>query len=225
MARTAWLHLADLAAACRLAPTSAAEQTLLRLAAVFTTTVPSALNWAGYNSAMVSWIGSVARVPMKRNGPGGGVTEVLALGLALGLADGRCDLLATDAAGLDPNVRLRLQRAADIAAADYILNMRARIAAIAAMDRVFVDFDALVLPTAPIVAPTMVEVADPDDFARRNMLLLRNTAIANFFDLCAISLPVRLGNSLPCGLMLFGPHGNDRKLLQLAATVERVIAA
>ncbi len=135
------------------------------------------------------------------------------------------DLLAADAAGLDPNVRLRLQRAANISAADYILNMRSRIAAIAAMDRVFDAFDALVLPTAPIVAPTMSEVADPDDFARRNMLLLRNTAIANFFDLCAISLPIRLGNSLPCGLMLFGRHGSDRKLFQLAAAVEQAIAA
>jgi aspartyl-tRNA(Asn)/glutamyl-tRNA(Gln) amidotransferase subunit A len=135
------------------------------------------------------------------------------------------DLLAADAAGLDPNVRLRLQRAADITAADYILNMRKRIAAIAAMDSVFDNYDALVLPTAPIVAPTMSEVADPDDFARRNMLLLRNTAIANFFDLCAISLPIRLGNTLPCGLMLFGRHGADRKLFQLAAAVEQAIAA
>ena len=134
------------------------------------------------------------------------------------------ELLAADGAGLDPNVRLRLMRAADVSAADYILNMRARIAAIAAMDRVFADFDALVLPTTPIVAPTMEEVADTDDFARRNMLLLRNTAIGNFFDLCAISLPIRLGNALPCGLMLFGRHGNDRKLLQLAAAVERALA-
>jgi aspartyl-tRNA(Asn)/glutamyl-tRNA(Gln) amidotransferase subunit A len=135
------------------------------------------------------------------------------------------DLLATDAAGLDPNVRLRLQRGGETTAADYILNMRARLAAIAAMDRVFEDFDALVLPTAPIVAPTMAEVATPDDFANRNMLLLRNTAIGNFFDLCAISLPIRLGNSLPCGLMLFGRHGNDRKLFQLAAAVEQSIVS
>jgi aspartyl-tRNA(Asn)/glutamyl-tRNA(Gln) amidotransferase subunit A len=134
------------------------------------------------------------------------------------------DLLATDAAGLDPNVRLRLQRGGDTTAADYILNMRARLAAIAAMDRIFEDFDALVLPTTPIVAPTMAEVTTPDDFAHRNMLLLRNTAIGNFFDLCAISLPIKLGNSLPSGLMLFGRHGNDRELFQLAAAVEQVIA-
>jgi len=135
------------------------------------------------------------------------------------------DLLATDAAGLDPNVRLRLQRAADITAADYILNMRARLAATAAMDRVFDDFDALVMPATPIVAPTIAEVTNPDDFAKRNMLLLRNTAIANFFDLCAISLPIRLGNSLPCGLMLFCRHGSDRNLFELAAAVEQALAS
>jgi len=134
------------------------------------------------------------------------------------------DLLATDAAGLDPNVRLRLQRGGETTAADYILNMRARLAAISAMDRVFEDFDALVLPTAPIVAPTLAEVSTPDDFAKRNMLLLRNTAIGNFFDLCAISLPIRLGNSLPSGLMLFGRHGTDCKLFQLAAAIEQALA-
>jgi aspartyl-tRNA(Asn)/glutamyl-tRNA(Gln) amidotransferase subunit A len=130
------------------------------------------------------------------------------------------DLLATDAGGLDPNVRTRLLRAAEISAADYILNMRARGAAIAAMGAVFDDFDALVLPTSPIVAPTMEEVATPEDFTRRNLLLLRNTAIGNFFDLCAVSLPIHLGNGLPCGLMLFGHHGDDGRLLQIAAAVE-----
>jgi Asp-tRNA(Asn)/Glu-tRNA(Gln) amidotransferase A subunit family amidase len=50
--------------------------------------------------------------------------------------------------------------------------------------------DALVMPTTPIVAPTIAEVADPKVFAARNFMLLRNTAIGNFFDLCAISLPL-----------------------------------
>ena len=57
----------------------------------------------------------------------------------------------------------------------------------------------------------------------RNMLLLRNTSIGNFFDLCAISLPINLGNALPCGLMLFARHGNDRKLFEVAAAVEKAL--
>ncbi len=103
--------------------------------------------------------------------------------------------------------------------------MRDREAGIARMNAVFDNFDVLALPTTPIVAPTMEEVATADGFAARNVLLLRNTSIGNFFDLCAISLPIRLGNALPCGLMLFARHGDDRKLFQVAAAVEKALAA
>ena len=38
--------------------------------------------------------------------------------------------------------------------------------------------------------PSIAEVAEPDEFGRKNALLLRNTNPVNFFDLCAISLPL-----------------------------------
>jgi aspartyl-tRNA(Asn)/glutamyl-tRNA(Gln) amidotransferase subunit A len=133
-------------------------------------------------------------------------------------------LLHEDGDGVDPFVRARIMRAATMNVADYIQNIRDRETGIGRMHAVFDDFDVLALPTTPIVAPTMEEVASADGFAARNALLLRNTSIGNFFDLCAISLPIGLGNSLPCGLMLFGRHGNDRKLFQVAAAVERALA-
>ena len=133
-------------------------------------------------------------------------------------------LLHEDGDGVDPFVRTRIMRAAQMTAADYIQNIRDREAGIARMNAVFDDFDVLALPTTPIVAPTIEEVASADGFAARNALLLRNTSIGNFFDLCAISLPIRLGNSLPCGLMLFARHGEDRKLFQVAAAVEMALA-
>jgi aspartyl-tRNA(Asn)/glutamyl-tRNA(Gln) amidotransferase subunit A len=114
-------------------------------------------------------------------------------------------------------------RAATMSAADYIRNILDREAGIARMHAVFENVDVLALPTTPIVAPKIDEVATADGFAARNALLLRNTSIANFFDLCAISLPLRLGNPLPCGLMLFARHGDDRKLFQVAAAVEKVL--
>jgi aspartyl-tRNA(Asn)/glutamyl-tRNA(Gln) amidotransferase subunit A len=55
-------------------------------------------------------------------------------------------------------------------------------------------------------------------------LLLRNTSIANFFDLCAISLPMPPAGGLPTGLMLVGRNGRDRRLFQVAAAVERMLA-
>ena len=85
-------------------------------------------------------------------------------------------------------------------------------------------FDLIAMPTVPIVAPTMDEVASDEGFARKNALLLRNTSIINFFDLCAISLPMP-GSALPTGLMLVARHGQDRRLLALAAAAERVLAS
>jgi aspartyl-tRNA(Asn)/glutamyl-tRNA(Gln) amidotransferase subunit A len=134
-------------------------------------------------------------------------------------------LLKEAGEGLDPNVRLRLQRAANVSAADYIQNMRDRERGIAQVDALFKDFDVLVMPTVSIVAPTMDEISTPEGFTAKNISALRNTSIWNFFDVCAISLPVRLGNALPCGLMLVGRHGDDRKLLTIAAAVERQLAA
>ena len=72
---------------------------------------------------------------------------------------------------------------------------------------------------------TLAEIATADAFAAINARALRNTSIWNFFDVCAISLPIRLGNALPVGLMLVGRHGEDRKLLAIAAAVEKVLGA
>jgi aspartyl-tRNA(Asn)/glutamyl-tRNA(Gln) amidotransferase subunit A len=135
------------------------------------------------------------------------------------------DLLAANGDGVDPFVRGRIMRAAAMSAADYIASQRDRIAAIAQMDTLFDEVDVVALPTTPIVAPKLSEVAGEADFTARNVLLLRNTSIGNFLDLCAISLPIRLGNALPCGLMLFGRNGGDRRLFQVAAAVEKALAA
>jgi aspartyl-tRNA(Asn)/glutamyl-tRNA(Gln) amidotransferase subunit A len=130
-------------------------------------------------------------------------------------------LLAEAGEGVDPNVRMRLQRSANVGAADYILAMQDRARGIAQVDALFKDFDVLVMPTVSIVAPTTEEVADAERFTARNISALRNTSIWNFFDVCGISLPIRLGNALPCGLMLVGRHGEDRKLLAIAAAAEK----
>ncbi|CAN5175149.1 amidase [soil metagenome] len=134
-------------------------------------------------------------------------------------------LLAEAGEGVDPNVRMRLLRSENASAADYIQNLRDREKAIAQMDAVFDQVDVLVMPTVQIVAPTMDEVSTADSFSKRNVQALMNTSIWNFFDTCAISLPIRFGNALPCGLMLVGRHGDDRKLLAIAAAVERQLEA
>ena len=55
-------------------------------------------------------------------------------------------------------------------------------------------------------------------------MVLRNPALANFFDLCAISLPLPRHAGLPVGLMLLARNGRDDRLLRIAAAVEQLLA-
>lgn len=122
---------------------------------------------------------------------------------------------------IDQIVRARVEKGAGIGAADYINAVRTRAALIRAMDARLADIDALVLPSTPIVAPRIDEVGNPKDFMARNAMALRNTTIANFFDLTAISLPLPRDGALPTGLMLFARNGHDRRLFRVAAAVEK----
>ena len=133
------------------------------------------------------------------------------------------DRLARRGATIDPNVRVRLERAEKIKAADYIDMIRARAALVRAMDARLADLDALVMPTTPIVAPLIAEVVGVEEFARKNGLLLRNTTMWNFFDCCAISLPLPRDGDLPAGLMLVARNGHDHRLFRIAAALERLL--
>jgi len=134
------------------------------------------------------------------------------------------ELLSRRADAIDPNVRARLERGRNITAADYTDMVRERGRLIRSMDARMAGLDVLILPTTPIIAPTMAEVAAPDEFARKNAMLLRNTVVANFFDLCAISLPIPRDDDLPTGLMLAARNGSDHRLFRIAAAVERLFA-
>jgi aspartyl-tRNA(Asn)/glutamyl-tRNA(Gln) amidotransferase subunit A len=134
------------------------------------------------------------------------------------------DLLARRRDGYDPLVRGRIERGTTILAMDYIALCEARRRLCAAIGRVFADVDALVFPTVPTVAPLFSDCADEEGFTRCNLLALRNPTVANFFDLCAVTLPVHRAGELPVGLTLVGPHGGDHRLLALAAALEPVLA-
>jgi aspartyl-tRNA(Asn)/glutamyl-tRNA(Gln) amidotransferase subunit A len=138
-------------------------------------------------------------------------------------ADIHADWLATGAKmPVDPHVSVPLSRAAIIPAPVYIRALRRRAELAATMDERLRGFDALALPTVPILAPPIAAMADEAVRDRAEGLLLRNTQVANQFDLCAISLPMP-GTSLPAGLMLVARGGQDRRLLAIAAAAEALL--
>ena len=131
--------------------------------------------------------------------------------------------LAKRADEFDPNVRVRIERGGNVTAADYVDMMQARARLVRAMDAQLSSFDAWMMPTTAIVAPTIAEMQDTRTFNFKNMLLLRNTMTWNFFDNCAISIPIP-GSGLPVGLMLVARNGHDRRLFEVAAGIERLFA-
>lgn len=133
------------------------------------------------------------------------------------------DRLRRRGAEIDPNVRIRIERGCAVSKAAFAEILRERRRLIAAMEAGLAGLDVLAMPTSTIVAPTLAEVQDPKVFAMRNAAVLRNTSMVNFFDLCAISLPLPV--RLPVGLMLVARNGQDRHLLRIADAVMRLFDA
>jgi aspartyl-tRNA(Asn)/glutamyl-tRNA(Gln) amidotransferase subunit A len=124
----------------------------------------------------------------------------------------------------DPFVLARLERGKEQDAADYIELLWAREEMIRRFDAITAPYDALIMPTTPIIAPTLREVASTEAARVANYKLLRNTGLANFFDRCSISIPCHHAGEAPVGLMLIGPTGGDRRLLAIAAAMEKLVS-
>ena len=83
-------------------------------------------------------------------------------------------------------------------------------------------FDAILLPTVPIMPPNAQTLLDDGaEFVRANLLTLRNTRIGNLLGLPAITLPTARP---ACGLMAMCAAGQDARLLRVAAGLERALA-
>jgi aspartyl-tRNA(Asn)/glutamyl-tRNA(Gln) amidotransferase subunit A len=132
-------------------------------------------------------------------------------------------LLAAAGDGYDQRIRLRIARGEHMSATDYITLVKARKRLIAAFDLATAPFDAVVMPTVPIVAPRIADLDDERAYNSINMLILRNTAFGNFFDRCSISVPCHRPEDAPVGLMLTGETMGDARLFSIAAGVEAVV--
>ncbi len=120
----------------------------------------------------------------------------------------------------DPRVSKRILRGREQNEADYQELKQVRADFIRRVDRRLAGFDAVLMPTTPIIAPPLAELVSDDAYARVNLLVLRNPSVANFLDCCAISIPCHQAGAAPVGLTLMGAQGSDRRLLAIAAAAE-----
>jgi aspartyl-tRNA(Asn)/glutamyl-tRNA(Gln) amidotransferase subunit A len=152
-------------------------------------------------------------------------TTVAASIASIEASEVHADWLEERATEIDPRVRWWIARSGSVPAPVYIRMLRRRRALAAAMDGRLSPLDMLALPTTAISAPLIAPLeADDKLYNKMDGLILRNTMFGNQFDLTGISLPIPR-TERPIGLMLVARHGHDRRLLDMAAGVERALTA
>lgn len=105
----------------------------------------------------------------------------------------------------------------DYVAAWAVLDMARKAYALATS-----AYDAVLLPTAPILPPNLERLnSDHDYYITENLLALRNTRIGNLLGLCALTLPTGVPS---CGVMLMAPPNGEGALLRLGAAAEAALA-
>jgi aspartyl-tRNA(Asn)/glutamyl-tRNA(Gln) amidotransferase subunit A len=133
------------------------------------------------------------------------------------------ELITAHRAKYDPRILARILRGEAMGAADYVTLQRERARLIAVIAPRTAPFDAVLAPTCALIPPRLAEVEQEAEYNRINLLLLRNTSVANFLDRCSISIPCHAPGGAPVGLMLVGEHMGDARLFAVASAVEALL--
>jgi len=125
----------------------------------------------------------------------------------------------------DPFVRERARVASQISQQEQQSRYDAKASYIASFNQQFTEakLDLLVYPTVQCIPPALSEIDDPENMTSVNLRCLRNTATANYFDGCSITLPCHVPGEAPVGLMLSSMGGQDHRLYTLASAIEQVL--
>jgi aspartyl-tRNA(Asn)/glutamyl-tRNA(Gln) amidotransferase subunit A len=116
----------------------------------------------------------------------------------------------------------RFRTGASVTATDYIAAWRRLDSLRAAWAARTAGYDAVILPTSPILPPDADRLmTDPVYYVTENLLALRNTRIGNLMGGCALTLPTAEPS---CGISLMAPPGTEDRLLRLSTAAERALA-
>ncbi len=125
---------------------------------------------------------------------------------------------------LDSVVAFRMIKGAETPAHEYLKTELEWRKLRASTMKQLADVDALLCPTVMIGATPVAEVAhDMERYAKRNLQCLRNTAIGNTLNLCAVTVPCGFTETgMPVGLMIYGKSFDEATVLRVARAYQRV---
>lgn len=132
------------------------------------------------------------------------------------------DVIEADPDAMYSEILSRFRLGKNHSGPDYVAAWAALEQARAAYDRATSGYDAVLLPTAPILPPNLERLnGDHDYYMTENLLSLRNTRIGNLMGVCALSLPTQTPS---CGLMMMGQPDCEEALLRVGVAIERALA-
>jgi aspartyl-tRNA(Asn)/glutamyl-tRNA(Gln) amidotransferase subunit A len=124
---------------------------------------------------------------------------------------------------LDPIVAHRMKGGRQLSATDYFAVLRQWAALRARIVRTLADVDALLVPATQIPPRPIAAIdASPESYADANLRYLRNTALGNILNLCAVTLPCGFTpDGLPLGLMIYAKPFDEATALRVAWAYEQ----
>ena len=123
-----------------------------------------------------------------------------------------------------PQVFMRLQNGLAFSGVSYLEAMRWRGPALAAHNAAVAGVDAVIMPVAPVAAPTIAEsdVGNSPDAEAVIQRLTRFTRPINYLGLPSLSIPTGFTKGgLPVGMQLVGRSFDEAMILRIGAAFQR----
>ena len=119
-------------------------------------------------------------------------------------------------------IRDRFRAGGQFSGVDFVAAWQRLDALRAEYNRLTAGFDAVILPTSPILPPNLERLeTDSDYYVTENLLALRNTRIGNLMGLAGLSLPAGVPSA---GIMFLSAPMSEHRLLRLGAAAEGALA-
>ncbi|MFK7877779.1 MAG: amidase [Paracoccaceae bacterium] len=132
------------------------------------------------------------------------------------------DVIEADPDKMYAEILARFRLGQDVSGPDYVAGWAKLEKIRAAYHVASSKYDAVLIPTAPILPPDLRRLNTEEDYyVTENLLALRNTRIGNLMGLCGLTLPTGVPS---CGIQLMGAPGRDTAILRLGIAAEAALA-
>ncbi|MFT6223060.1 MAG: aspartyl-tRNA(Asn)/glutamyl-tRNA(Gln) amidotransferase subunit A [Paracoccaceae bacterium] len=131
------------------------------------------------------------------------------------------ELIESNPDAMFPEVRERFRGGKSVSAPEFVAGWQKLDRLRAEYLELTAGFDAVLVPTCPILPPNMKRLIDDSAyFVTENLLALRNTRIGNLLGLAGLTLPTGAPST---GIQLMTPAGSEARLLRLGQAAETAL--